>query len=84
LSENQVIVFTDWSGRSPQEVEDQITYPLTTNWQGRFQKRDVQVGEAAGEWVRILSGVSSGERVVTEGSFFVRAEWERSGQSHRH
>ena len=29
LSDNQVIVFTDWPGRSPQEVEDQITYPLT-------------------------------------------------------
>src|SRR5258708_3686470 len=28
LSDNQVIVFTDWSGRSPQEVEDQITYPV--------------------------------------------------------
>ncbi len=27
LSDNQVIVFTDWAGRSPQEVEDQITYP---------------------------------------------------------
>jgi multidrug efflux pump subunit AcrA (membrane-fusion protein) len=34
LSDNQVIVFTDWSGHSPQEVEDQITYPLTTNLQG--------------------------------------------------
>ena len=34
LSDNQVIVFTDWSGRSPQEVEDQITYPLTVNLQG--------------------------------------------------
>ena len=31
LSENQVIVFTEWQGRSPQEVEDQITYPLTVN-----------------------------------------------------
>jgi Cu(I)/Ag(I) efflux system membrane protein CusA/SilA len=29
LSDNQVIVFTDWSGRSPQEVEDQVTYPLS-------------------------------------------------------
>lgn len=28
LSENQVIVFTDWMGRSPKEIEDQITYPL--------------------------------------------------------
>lgn len=34
LSDNQVIVFTDWTGRSPQEVEDQITYPLTTALQG--------------------------------------------------
>jgi len=34
LSENQVIVFADWTGRSPQEVEDQITYPLSVNLQG--------------------------------------------------
>jgi Cu(I)/Ag(I) efflux system membrane protein CusA/SilA len=34
LSENQVIVFTMWMGRSPQIVEDQITYPLTQNLQG--------------------------------------------------
>ncbi len=34
LSENQVIVFTDWMGRSPKEVEDQITYPLSVNLQG--------------------------------------------------
>jgi Cu(I)/Ag(I) efflux system membrane protein CusA/SilA len=34
LSENQVIVFADWPGRSPQEIEDQVTYPLSTNLQG--------------------------------------------------
>ena len=34
LSENQVIVFTDWMGRSPQEIEDQVTYPLAVNLQG--------------------------------------------------
>ena len=34
LSENQVIVFADWPGRSPQEVEDQLTYPLSVNLQG--------------------------------------------------
>ncbi|MDX1953771.1 MAG: efflux RND transporter permease subunit [Verrucomicrobiota bacterium] len=34
LSENQVIVFADWMGRSPQEVEDQVTYPLSANLQG--------------------------------------------------
>src|SRR5690625_5602476 len=30
LGENQQIVFTEWPGRSPQDVEDQITYPLST------------------------------------------------------
>ncbi|HEX6227799.1 MAG TPA: efflux RND transporter permease subunit [Chryseolinea sp.] len=34
LSENQVIVFTEWLGRSPQIIEDQVTYPLVTNLQG--------------------------------------------------
>jgi Cu/Ag efflux pump CusA len=34
LSENQVIVFTDWMGRSPKEIEDQITYPLSLKLQG--------------------------------------------------
>ena len=34
LSENQVIVFTEWMGRSPQLIEDQVTYPLVTNLQG--------------------------------------------------
>src|SRR5207302_6369084 len=33
-SENQVIVFTDWMGRSPQEIEDQVTYPLSLKLQG--------------------------------------------------
>ena len=30
IGENQQIVFTDWKGRSPQDIEDQVTYPLTT------------------------------------------------------
>src|SRR6476660_685296 len=34
LSENQVIVFTEWMGHSPREVEDQVTYPLSVNLQG--------------------------------------------------
>ena len=34
LSENQVIVFTEWMGRSPQVIEDQVTYPLVANLQG--------------------------------------------------
>ncbi len=34
IGENQQIVFTDWPGRSPQDVEDQVTYPLTVTLQG--------------------------------------------------
>ena len=30
IGENQQIVFTEWMGRSPQDIDDQITYPLTT------------------------------------------------------
>ncbi|MBU0672891.1 MAG: efflux RND transporter permease subunit, partial [Candidatus Margulisbacteria bacterium] len=34
IGENQTIVFTDWPGRSPKDVEDQVTYPLSVNLQG--------------------------------------------------
>jgi Cu/Ag efflux pump CusA len=34
LSENQVIIFSEWMGRSPQIMEDQVTYPLVSNLQG--------------------------------------------------
>lgn len=46
LSDNQVIVFTDWPGRSPKEVEDQITYPLVTNLQGLSGVRTVRASSA--------------------------------------
>ncbi|WP_026914530.1 efflux RND transporter permease subunit [Christiangramia portivictoriae] len=34
IGENQQIIFTEWSGQSPQDIEDQITYPLTTSLLG--------------------------------------------------
>ncbi len=46
LSDNQVIVFTDWTGRSPQEVEDQVTYPLVTSLQGLPGVRTVRANSA--------------------------------------
>src|SRR6266436_10420516 len=46
LSDNQVIVFTDWVGRSPREVEDQVTYPLVTNLQGLPGVRVVRASSA--------------------------------------
>ena len=42
LSENQVIVFTEWMGRSPQLMEDQITYPLVSNLQGIPQVKNIR------------------------------------------
>lgn len=42
LSENQVVVYADWPGRSPQEVEDQVTYPLSTNLQGLAGVKEVR------------------------------------------
>ena len=48
LSDNQVIVFTDWPGRGAQEVEDQVTYPLTTGLQGLAGVRVVRSQSAFG------------------------------------
>ena len=42
LSDNQVIVFTQWMGRSPKIIEDQITYPLVTNLQGLPKVKSVR------------------------------------------
>jgi Cu(I)/Ag(I) efflux system membrane protein CusA/SilA len=48
LSENQVIVLTDWPGRSAREVEDQITYPLSSALQGLAGVREVRAQSAMG------------------------------------
>jgi Cu(I)/Ag(I) efflux system membrane protein CusA/SilA len=48
LSENQVIVFTEWMGRSPQVIEDQITYPLVSNLQGIPKIKNVRASSMFG------------------------------------
>ena len=48
LSENQVTVFADWAGRGVQEVEDQITYPLSANLQGLAGVRSVRATSMTG------------------------------------
>ena len=48
LSDNQVIVFTDYPGRSPQVVEDQVTYPLAVNLQGLPMVKAVRASSAFG------------------------------------
>ena len=42
LSENQVIVMTEWMGQNPKNIEDQITYPLTVSMQGLAGVRDIR------------------------------------------
>ncbi len=42
LSENEVIVFTEWTGQSPQIMEDQVTYPLVSNMQGIAKVKTVR------------------------------------------
>jgi copper/silver efflux system protein len=48
LSDNQVIVYTDYPGRSPQVVEDQVTYPLAVNLQGLPMVKAVRASSAFG------------------------------------
>jgi Cu(I)/Ag(I) efflux system membrane protein CusA/SilA len=42
IGENQQIVFTEWQGRSPQDIEDQITYPMTTALLGLPQVKSIR------------------------------------------
>ena len=77
LSDPQVIVFTDWSGHSAQEVEDQVTYPVTVNLQGLPGVRVVRSQSAFGfsmvyalleEGVLVVMTLLVGEaRVVRQG-----------------
>ncbi|MDX1251575.1 MAG: efflux RND transporter permease subunit [Gammaproteobacteria bacterium] len=48
LSDNQVIVFTEYPGRAPQVVENQVTYPLVVNLQGLPKVRAVRASSAFG------------------------------------
>jgi Cu(I)/Ag(I) efflux system membrane protein CusA/SilA len=48
LSENQVIIFTEWMGRGPQIIEDQITYPLVSNLQGIPKVKNIRANSMFG------------------------------------
>lgn len=48
LSENQVIVYTEWMGRNPRIIEDQITYPLVSNLQGIPSVRSIRAASMFG------------------------------------
>jgi Cu(I)/Ag(I) efflux system membrane protein CusA/SilA len=48
IGENQQVVFTEWPGRSPRDVEDQVTYPLTTLLQGTPGVRTIRASSNFG------------------------------------
>jgi RND family efflux transporter MFP subunit len=63
-----------------QNVGDRtVVYLATPTEPGKFTEREVRLGQPSGKGVEVASGVQPGDVVVTEGSFFVRAERERLG-----
>jgi len=58
--------------------ERAVVYVLAADGEGRFTERVIELGSTIGELVEVLRGVKPGERVVTEGSFLLRAEASRT------
>ena len=48
IAENQVIVFSEWTGRSPKDVDEQVTYPLTVALQGVPDVREIRATSGFG------------------------------------
>jgi len=63
-----------------QNVGDRtVVYLANAKEPGTFIEREVRLGQTSGEQAEVVSGIQPGDLVVTEGSFFVRAERERLG-----
>ena len=58
--------------------ERAVVYVVAEGDEPRFVERPVKLGPSSGTSVEVLEGVKAGERVVTEGSFFLRAEAART------
>lgn len=83
LSENQVIIFTEWMGRNPQIIEDQITYPLVSNLQGIPKVKNIRANsmfgmsfvfvifddaaDTTGREQRVLERLNYAQRLLPEG-----------------
>ena len=57
----------------------QVVYLANPSEAGKFVEREVRLGEASGDQVEVVAGVKPGDQLVSNGSFFVRAERERLG-----
>ena len=63
-----------------QNVGDRdVVYVVSPSEPGKFVEREVRLGDATGDQVGVLTGLSAGDVVVSEGGFYVRAERERLG-----
>ena len=63
-----------------QNVGDRLfVYIAKPNATDQFVEREIRVGQPFGERIQVVSGLVAGDRVVTEGGFFLRAERERLG-----
>jgi cobalt-zinc-cadmium efflux system membrane fusion protein len=60
-----------------QSIGGRTVVYVATEDEGRFVEKTVTLGAMAGDAVQVLAGIKSGDRVVTEGSFFLRAEAAR-------
>jgi RND family efflux transporter MFP subunit len=60
-----------------QSIGHRTVVYLATEEEGRFVETPVTLGAALGDAVQVLNGLKPGEKVVTEGSFFLRAEAAR-------
>jgi len=58
-----------------------VVYVSDPNTPGLFRERTIRTGPESGNRIAVESGVSAGESVASAGSFFLRAERERVGQS---
>jgi len=83
LSENQVIIFTEWMGRNPQIIEDQVTYPLVSNLQGIPKVKNIRANSMFGMsfvflifedgadiyWARtrVMERLNSAQRLLPQG-----------------
>jgi membrane fusion protein, heavy metal efflux system len=66
--------------RAVQNVGDRsVVYLVNANEPGRFIEREVHLGATSADQVEVTHGVQAGDVVVSEGSFFIRAERERLG-----
>ena len=93
LSENQVIVFTEWTGQSPQVIEDQVTYPLVSNLQGVPKVKNIRGTSMFGMsfvyvvfeddvdiyWARtrVLERLNSAQRLLPSGAMPTTARVQR-------